>query len=70
MKRSGPNDAKHVVWAISKCFLLLFVFFTSTNHLSHFYRVLLKLLSYAEGMDKYLFIFIFILIFIDIFIGV
>ena len=50
-------------------FLLLFVFFTSTNHLSHFYRVLLKLLSYAGGTDKYLFIFIFILIFIDIFIG-
>ena len=47
-------------------FFLLFVFFTSTNHLSHFYRVLLKLLSYAEGTDKYLFIFIFILIFIDI----
>ena len=32
MKRSGPNDAKRVVWAISEFFLILFVFFMTTNH--------------------------------------
>ena len=34
MKRSGPNDAFHVVWAISKFFSTLFVFFINTNHLT------------------------------------
>ena len=26
-RRTGPNDAKRVVWAISKCFFLFFVLF-------------------------------------------
>ena len=26
-KRTGPHDANRVVWAISKCFFLFFVFF-------------------------------------------
>ena len=26
-KRTGPNDVKHVVWAISTCFFFLIVFF-------------------------------------------
>ena len=26
-RRTGPNDAKHVVWAIIKSFLLLFVLY-------------------------------------------
>ena len=34
MKRSGPNVAFRVVWAISKFFSTLFVFFINTNHLT------------------------------------
>ena len=34
MKRTGPNDAKRVVWAISKFFYILFVFFITTDHLT------------------------------------
>ena len=34
MKRSGPNDVFRVVWAISKIFSTLFVFFINTNHLT------------------------------------
>ena len=33
-KRTGPNDVFCVVWAISKFFLILFVFFINTNHLT------------------------------------
>ena len=38
MKRTGPNDAIRVVWAISKCIFLFFVFF---NHSKSFPWVLL-----------------------------
>ena len=34
MKRTGPNDAKRVIWAISKFFNILFVFFITTDHLT------------------------------------
>ena len=30
----GPNDARRIILAMSKCFLLLFVLFISTNHLT------------------------------------
>ena len=25
--RKGPNDARHVIWALGECFLISFVFF-------------------------------------------
>ena len=34
MKRTGPNDALRVVWAISKFLYILFVFFITTDHLT------------------------------------
>ena len=34
MKRTGPNDAFRVVWAISKFLYILFVFFITTDHLT------------------------------------
>ena len=33
-RRTGPKDAFRVVWAISEFFLILFVFFMTTNHLT------------------------------------
>ena len=34
MKRTGPNDTKRVVWAISKFLYILFVFSITTDHLT------------------------------------
>ena len=34
MKRTGPNNTLHVVWAISKFLYILFVFFITTDHLT------------------------------------
>ena len=28
VKKTGPNDAKHVIWATGESFLLLFAFFS------------------------------------------
>ena len=27
MMRKGPNDARHIVWALGECFLISFIFF-------------------------------------------
>ena len=34
MRRTGPNDAFRVVWAIGEFFLMLFAFFITTNHVT------------------------------------
>ena len=53
MKRTGPNDTKHVVWAISEFFFsLLSVFFIFTNYLKDTNDIL-KLWTYIwQGMMK------------------
>ena len=48
-KRMGPNDAFRVVWAISKFFFILFVFFINANHLTGILNVRMYL---REAMTK------------------
>jgi len=28
--KTGPNDARHVVWALGECFLFFFVFYNTS----------------------------------------
>ena len=46
-KRTGPNDANRIVWAISKCFYFYFsCFLIILNHFIRFY-------CYCGGTDGY-----------------
>ena len=50
-KRTGPNDAFHVVWAFSEFFILLFVSFISTNYLTGINDIL-KIWMYLRGARR------------------
>ena len=38
MRKTSPNDAIHVVWAISTCFFYLFTFFSLLIYIYKYYR--------------------------------
>ena len=52
-KRTGPNDANRVVWAISKCFFIFFVFFFPIlNQLYRFYDNVEVWMDTQEGTTR------------------
>ena len=55
-RRTGPNDAIHVVWAISKCFFnifrVFFFFFSILNQLYRFYDNVEVRMDTQEGTTR------------------
>ena len=51
-RRTGPNDANRVVWAIGTCFFLLFVFFLLLNNIYRYYGYNKATEGLREGGDE------------------
>ena len=51
-RRTGPNDATRVVWAIGMCFFLLFVFFLLLNNIYSYYGYNKATEGLREGSDE------------------
>ena len=53
-KRTGPNDAKRVVWAIGEFFLMLFMFFITTNHVTGILKLQMRFALFGPLVSFFL----------------